>query len=38
MEENEIREALDLLSDDELWELILMMRKMVAQNAASEQA
>lgn len=38
MEENEIREVLDLLSDDELWELILMMRKMVAQNAASEQA
>jgi hypothetical protein len=38
MEENEIRQIAKQLSDDELWELILMMRKMVAQNAASKQA
>ena len=38
MEDVEIRDMLDLLSDDELWELIVMMRKMVAQNDASEQA
>ena len=38
MEENEIRQIAEQLSDDELWELILIMRKMVAQNAASKQA
>ena len=38
MEDVEIRDMLDRLSDDDLWELILMMRKMVAQNDASEQA
>jgi hypothetical protein len=38
MEENEIRQIAEQLSDDELWELILIMRKMVAQNAAKEQA
>ena len=38
MEDVAIREMLERLSDDELWELIVMMRKMVAQNAASEQA
>ena len=38
MEENEIRQMAEQLSDDDLWELILIMRKMVAQNAASEQA
>jgi hypothetical protein len=32
MEENEIRQMAEQLSDDDLWELILMMRKMVAQN------
>lgn len=38
MEENEIRQLAEQLSDDDLWELILIMRKMVAQNDASEQA
>lgn len=38
MEEVEIRDMLERLSDDDLWELILMMRKMAAQNDASEQA
>lgn len=38
MEENEIRQIAEQLSDDDLWELILIMRKMVAQNDASEQA
>jgi hypothetical protein len=38
MEENEIRQMAEQLSDDDLWELILIMRKMVAQNDASEQA
>jgi hypothetical protein len=37
MEENEIRQMAEQLSDDDLWELILMMRKMVAQNDASKQ-
>ena len=37
MEDNEIREILERLSDDELWEMILMMRKMVAQNLAKER-
>ena len=37
MEENEIRQIAEQLSDDDLWELILMMRKMVAQNDASKQ-
>lgn len=32
MEENEIRQLAEQLSDDDLWELILMMRKMVAQD------
>lgn len=38
MEENEIRQIAEQLSDDDLWELILMMRKMVAQNDVSKQA
>lgn len=38
MKDNEIRQMAEQLSDDDLWELILMMRKMVAQNAAKEQA
>ena len=38
MDENEIRQIAEQLSDDDLWELILMMRKMVAQNDASKQA
>lgn len=38
MEENEIRQIAEQLSDDDLWELILIMRKMVAQNDASKQA
>jgi hypothetical protein len=37
MEENEIRQIAEQLSDDDLWELILIMRKMVAQNEASKQ-
>lgn len=37
MEENEIRQMAEQLSDDDLWELILIMRKMVAQNDAKEQ-
>ena len=38
MEENKIRQMAEQLSDDDLWELILIMRKMVAQNDASKQA
>lgn len=38
MEENEIRQMAEQLSDDDLWELILIMRKMVAQDREKEQA